>query len=60
MVAEGGAQETAERIREKLTEKGYGPVRVEEDAASLEDVFVSLIEAEDRAETESPEREAKR
>ena len=60
VVAEGGAQETAERIREKLTEKGYGPVRVEEDVASLEDVFVSLIEAEDRAETESPEREAKR
>ena len=37
-------------IRQMLDERGYGIERIEEITPSLEDVFVSLIEARDRAE----------
>jgi ABC-2 type transport system ATP-binding protein len=33
-----------------LEQRGYGPALIEKVAPSLEDVFVSLIEARDRAE----------
>ena len=37
-------------VRRLLEQQGYGPVLIEKVAPSLEDVFVSLIEARDRAE----------
>jgi ABC-2 type transport system ATP-binding protein len=37
-------------VREWLAERGYQVERVEKIVPSLEDVFVSLIEARDRAE----------
>ena len=49
VVAEDG-QKAAETIRTALAARGYGEARVEEIIPSLEDVFVSLIEAQDRAE----------
>jgi ABC-2 type transport system ATP-binding protein len=44
------AEATAETVRGFLKEKGYAIARVEKIIPSLEDVFVSLIEARDRAE----------
>jgi len=49
VVAEDG-ESVAEGIREHLTKKGFAVERVEKIVPSLEDVFVSLIEARDRAE----------
>ena len=49
VVAEDG-EVTAEAVRSLLKERGYEIERVEKIVPSLEDVFVSLIEARDRAE----------
>jgi ABC-2 type transport system ATP-binding protein len=49
VVAEDG-EATAEAVRSLLKERGYEIARVEKIVPSLEDVFVSLIEARDRAE----------
>jgi ABC-2 type transport system ATP-binding protein len=49
VVAEDG-EATAAMVRSLLKERGYEIARVEKIAPSLEDVFVSLIEARDRAE----------
>jgi ABC-2 type transport system ATP-binding protein len=54
VVSEDGAA-TASLLRTVLPEKGYAAPRVEEISPSLEDVFVSLIDARDRAETPQPE-----
>jgi ABC-2 type transport system ATP-binding protein len=48
VVVEDG-EEVAARILEELARKGYGCQRAEKIVPSLEDVFVSLIEARDRA-----------
>jgi ABC-2 type transport system ATP-binding protein len=49
----------AERnVRETLTAKGFAPVQVERITPTLEDVFVSLIEARDRAQ--APQGEVQR
>ena len=50
VVAEDGGA-TASLLRAVLPEKGYGAARVEAVSPSLEDVFVSLIEARDGAGT---------
>jgi len=57
VVAENG-EAAASRIRGLLDERGYAAVRVERIVPSLEDVFVSLIEAQDREE--EPQREVRR
>jgi len=44
------AAAAVEAIRRRLAELGRPPERVERIVPSLEDVFVSLIEAHDRAE----------
>jgi len=44
------AGRAGQEIRKLLAEQGYGVERVEQITPSLEDVFVSLIEARDRAE----------
>jgi len=49
VVAEDG-ESVANAVRSLLGERGYGIARVEKISPSLEDVFVSLIEARDRAE----------
>ena len=49
VVAEDG-EATADAVRSFLKGRGYQVARVEKIAPSLEDVFVSLIEARDRAE----------
>ena len=49
------AEEAIPAISEKLSASGFGEVRQERIVPSLEDVFVSLIEARDRQE--SPQRE---
>ncbi len=49
VVAEDG-EATAAVVRSLLKERGYEIARVEKIVPSLEDVFVSLIEARDRAE----------
>jgi ABC-2 type transport system ATP-binding protein len=49
VVAEDG-EATAAAVRSLLRERGYEIERVEKIVPSLEDVFVSLIEARDRAE----------
>ena len=54
VVSEDGAA-AASLLRTVLPEKGFAAARVEAIAPSLEDVFVSLIDARDRAET--PQRE---
>jgi ABC-2 type transport system ATP-binding protein len=54
VVAADGAA-AADAIRARLSERGYLFERVAKIAPSLEDVFVSLIEAHDR--TESPQQE---
>ena len=53
VVAEDG-EATAEAVRSLLKERGYEIERVEKIVPSLEDVFVSLIEARDRAEQPQP------
>jgi ABC-2 type transport system ATP-binding protein len=57
VVAEDG-QAAGTAIRHLLEERGYGVRRAERIAPSLEDVFVSLIEARDRAE--QPQQEVRR
>ena len=42
-------------IRRRLVENGYGVIGIEKIVPSLEDVFVSLIEARDRVEQAQPE-----
>jgi ABC-2 type transport system ATP-binding protein len=49
VVAEDG-EATADAVNSFLKDRGYQVARVEKIAPSLEDVFVSLIEARDRAE----------
>jgi ABC-2 type transport system ATP-binding protein len=47
---------TAQKIiRQQLIENGYGVIGIEKIVPSLEDVFVSLIEARDRVEQAEPE-----
>jgi ABC-2 type transport system ATP-binding protein len=53
-VAERGGTAHAQ-IRRLLEERGFRPERIEKTPPSLEDVFVSLIEARDRAEVPQPE-----
>jgi len=53
VVAEDG-EATAAAVRSLLKERGYEIERVEKIVPSLEDVFVSLIEARDRAEQPQP------
>ena len=48
----------AAAIRERLESRGYSIARIEEITPSLEDVFVSLIEARDRAQRSAGEVEA--
>jgi ABC-2 type transport system ATP-binding protein len=50
-----GAETTAGRIRDHLVAHGYQVGRIEKIVPSLEDVFVSLIEARDRAQQLQPE-----
>ncbi|RJP65929.1 MAG: ABC transporter ATP-binding protein [Candidatus Abyssobacteria bacterium SURF_17] len=57
LVAENG-DEAAHAVRDLLERQGYKPTRIERIVPSLEDVFVSLIEARDRAE--QPQEEVKR
>jgi ABC-2 type transport system ATP-binding protein len=57
VVAASGA-EAADAIRRALEGRGHQVARVEKIVPSLEDVFVSLIEARDRAE--QPQEEVKR
>ena len=52
------AEETIPAIRAKLAETGFRDVTPERIIPSLEDVFVSLIEAHDRQE--APQREFRR
>jgi ABC-2 type transport system ATP-binding protein len=52
------AQEAGPRIRDTLTAEGFGVPQIEQIVPSLEDVFVSLIEARDRAE--QPQAEVER
>jgi ABC-2 type transport system ATP-binding protein len=47
-------EQAAPRVREVLRGEGYQVERIEKIAPSLEDVFVSLIEARDRAEQPQP------
>lgn len=56
MTEDGGA--TASAVRGLLHTRGYRVERVEQIVPSLEDVFVSLIEARDRAE--QPQQEVRR
>ncbi len=57
LVAENGGQAAAE-VRKRLAEAGVAVERIEQITPSLEDVFVSLIEARDRAE--QPQQEVQR
>jgi len=57
VVAEDG-QAAAGSVRELLAQRGFAIARVEKIVPSLEDVFVSLIEARDRAE--QPQQEVRR
>ena len=52
------SEAAASSIRRLLDERGYRPGRIERITPSLEDVFVSLIEARDRAE--KPQEDVKR
>jgi ABC-2 type transport system ATP-binding protein len=56
VVAEDG-EAVAAAVRELCVRQGYRPTRVETIVPSLEDVFVSLIEARDRAE--QPQQEVR-
>ncbi len=51
-------EEAALSVRRLLTERGHRVTRIEKIVPSLEDVFVSLIEARDRAE--QPQQEVQR
>ena len=51
------AKTTAGRIRNHLVAQGYRVVRIEKIVPSLEDVFVSLIEARDHAQ--QPQQEVR-
>jgi len=53
-----GAKVTPDAIRSHLDERGYQVVRAEQIVPSLEDVFVSLIEARDRVA--QPQQEVRR
>jgi drug efflux transport system ATP-binding protein len=53
-----GAKVTPDAIRSHLEERGYQVVRAEQIVPSLEDVFVSLIEARDRVA--QPQQEVRR
>jgi ABC-2 type transport system ATP-binding protein len=57
VVAEDG-ESVANAVRRLLGERGYGIARAEKISPSLEDVFVSLIEARDRAD--QPQQEVRR
>jgi ABC-2 type transport system ATP-binding protein len=57
IVVENGERAVPE-IRGLLADRGYKPITVEKIVPSLEDVFVSLIEARDRAE--QPQQEVAR
>ncbi len=57
-VVAADGDEAMRQVRRRLEERGFSPVRLERIAPSLEDVFVSLIEARDRAET--PQQEVER
>jgi ABC-2 type transport system ATP-binding protein len=52
------AEEAIRQVRRRLDEQGLAIARIEKIAPSLEDVFVSLIEARDRAER--PQQEVER
>ena len=52
------AQHAGPRIRDVLASEGFGRAQIERIVPSLEDVFVSLIEARDRAE--QPQAEVQR
>jgi ABC-2 type transport system ATP-binding protein len=56
--ANGDGAVAARAIRRLLEDRNYRPERVEKIVPSLEDVFVSLIEARDRAE--APQQEVRR
>ncbi|GAB4350299.1 MAG: ABC transporter ATP-binding protein [Candidatus Abyssubacteria bacterium] len=51
------SEQAAEEVRRALEGKGFGRPSIEKIVPSLEDVFVSLIEARDRAE--APQREVR-
>jgi ABC-2 type transport system ATP-binding protein len=57
LVADDGPR-AAQRARQRLAEAGVAVERIEQITPSLEDVFVSLIEARDRAE--QPQQEVQR
>ena len=57
LVAEDGGRAAAD-VRQRLAEEGIAVERIEQITPSLEDVFVSLIEARDRAE--EPQQEVRR
>lgn len=57
VVASDG-EEAMRQVRRRLSDDGFRVERIERIAPSLEDVFVSLIEARDRAET--PQQEVER
>ena len=54
-VARGAGEATAAAIRTALTVAGFPPPRVERITPTLEDVFVSLIEARDQAAAPPPD-----
>jgi ABC-2 type transport system ATP-binding protein len=56
--AAASGEQMSGRIREWLSARGFAPSRIEPITPSLEDVFVSLIEAHDRAQ--QPEQEVAR
>ncbi len=57
LLAEDGGRAAAE-VRQRLADEGIAAERIEQITPSLEDVFVSLIEARDRAE--QPQQEVQR